>query len=282
MNQTSRIHAAQLVFAQGKDVASLFQQMFTSAVDRLDPGHWQFSAWLDAQGRTRYVFQLARLAPERWMLLLRGGSAIACRDELARYVFRADVRLNADDSRGLKTTGMRVLYAADETSGCIALGGGDHAVAITADPADADDGWRLAQCHAGWPWLEEHALGLHVAPSLGLERLGALSLDKGCYPGQEIVARLHFRDASKRQLARVELSQRPGNAAQPSVDDQGNTWHWLQVVDHDDGIAALTVCPRGIQPGQSWPLRDGEGHPITVRVVEAWPPSGHGANVSVT
>ena len=39
---------------------------------------------------------------------------------------------------------------------------------------------------------------------LNLDRLGAVSLDKGCYPGQEIVSRTHYRGESKRRLRRFE------------------------------------------------------------------------------
>lgn len=45
--------------------------------------------------------------------------------------------------------------------------------------------------------------GRFVPQALELERIGALSFDKGCYPGQEIAARLHFRGGNKRGLRAV-------------------------------------------------------------------------------
>src|SRR6185312_11690713 len=50
---------------------------------------------------------------------------------------------------------------------------------------------RRAQILLGWPWLPASALDVLLPPALSLHRLQAVAIDKGCYPGQEIVARLH-------------------------------------------------------------------------------------------
>jgi folate-binding protein YgfZ len=73
--------------------------------------------------------------------------------------------------------------------------------------AHADDDWRLPQLREGWPWLPGDAAAAWLPPALSLYRLSAVALDKGCYPGQEIVARLHYRGGHKRHLHRVALSR---------------------------------------------------------------------------
>ena len=65
--------------------------------------------------------------------------------------------------------------------------------------------WQLADIAAGLPWLGSEVSGEYTAPALGLERLPAVSLGKGCYPGQEIVARLHYRGGNKRHCVRLAL-----------------------------------------------------------------------------
>ena len=70
--------------------------------------------------------------------------------------------------------------------------------------------------HAGQAFDLEHGLprlpasqAEHWTPQqLSLERLGAFSVKKGCYPGQEIVARTHFLGKAKRGLALLEGSSR--------------------------------------------------------------------------
>ena len=68
---------------------------------------------------------------------------------------------------------------------------------------DFDD-WRLARLHAGIPEIFGAQSEQFTPHMLNLDRLGAVSLDKGCYTGQEIIARTHYRGSSKRRLHRFE------------------------------------------------------------------------------
>jgi folate-binding protein YgfZ len=65
--------------------------------------------------------------------------------------------------------------------------------------------WRLADIEAGLPWLAPSLQEKFVPQALDLARIDALRLDKGCFPGQEIAARLHFRGGLKQRLHRVIL-----------------------------------------------------------------------------
>jgi folate-binding Fe-S cluster repair protein YgfZ len=81
-------YPAETLLIEGPDAIAFAQAQFSSKVSSLATGHWQFSAWLDPQGRVRALFHLARLADDRLLLLLRGGSAAAVVDALQRFVFR--------------------------------------------------------------------------------------------------------------------------------------------------------------------------------------------------
>jgi len=59
----------------------------------------------------------------------------------------------------------------------------------------------------GFPFIGAIQSGLFTPHMLNLDLLSAVSVDKGCYPGQEIVARTHFRGATKRRLMRFESSE---------------------------------------------------------------------------
>jgi folate-binding protein YgfZ len=104
----------------------------------------------------------------------------------------------------------------------IGFGYGDHSLwlkrnGVSTDPARAKD-LRLTEIRNGWPTLPP---GDHVflPPALGLEHLGAISFGKGCYPGQEIAARLHYRGGHKRRLCHV-LAAVELTAGQPLSPDQ--------------------------------------------------------------
>jgi folate-binding protein YgfZ len=63
------------------------------------------------------------------------------------------------------------------------------------------------QLRAGIPEIELAQSEKFTPHMLNLDLLGIVSLDKGCYPGQEIVARTHYRGASKRRCLRFESNK---------------------------------------------------------------------------
>ena len=85
---------------------------------------------------------------------------------------------------------------------------------------------------------------------LNLDKLGAVSVDKGCYPGQEIVARTHFRGASKRRLFRLNAAAAVAEGADIH-DDSGKIGTVVNAIDGE----VLAVCHRDRLGG---PIRVGE------------------------
>lgn len=233
---------AETIFVDGEDAGSFLQNQFSSDVSSLAPMHWQFSAWLDAQGRVKAFVHLARLSERRWLLLLRGGDAAGIAQELRRYVFRSKLTLQIGENLILGGAAPAPLHSVTMQENDYVLGCGDHAMRITANATvEVDPDRRLKEIRLGWPWLPNDLLGQLIAPSLALLRLGALALDKGCYPGQEIVARLHYRGGNKRHLYRMQLSQavEPGSRLEHPADARGI--QWLDVVETENGAEALAV-----------------------------------------
>lgn len=267
--------SAETLLIEGSDASTFAHAQFSSAVTSLAVGRWQFSAWLDPQGRVRALFHLARLTDDCYLLLLRGGNAVAMADELRRFVFRAKVRVTALPPRilatgaaiaeGLITTAASV----PDSTGDIALGCESHSLSISAE-GDSDDAWRLPQLRRGWPWLAAASLGQWLSPALSLQRLHAVVVDKGCYPGQEIVARLHFRGGYKRHLHRVKLSQavETGAVLYSGTKEAG---HVLDIVASGANIEALVVLMDDVVAHAN------EGHALTfdggigMTLLSRWP-----------
>ena len=65
--------------------------------------------------------------------------------------------------------------------------------------------WRLLDILAGLPAIRPQTADHFVAQMLNLDRLGAISFSKGCYPGQEIVARMHYLGNLKRRMFRCRI-----------------------------------------------------------------------------
>lgn len=66
------------------------------------------------------------------------------------------------------------------------------------------DDWRYLEISSGIPWFDLPQSELYIPQMLNLDQLGGISFNKGCYTGQEIVARTHYLGQSKRQLYLAE------------------------------------------------------------------------------
>lgn len=264
---------AQTLLIEGPDAIAFAHAQFSSPVTSLTVDHWQFSAWLDPQGRVRALFQLARIADDRLLLLLRGGQASVMADALRRFVFRSGVSLTAMPARTLSTGPAQPLHELRTDNDLFSFGCGTHALEISiAGPGD--NNWRLPQIQMGWPWLPESQLNELLPPALSLQRLHAAAIDKGCYPGQEIVARLHYRGGSKRHLHTVELSQ-PAIAGESLRVDGREVGCLLDVVRHDDDddedrIDALAVLHDDVVSQASDGRLDVFDNGMNIRLCTAW------------
>lgn len=230
---------AETLLIEGPDALAFAQAQFSSNVQSLAVGAWQFSAWLNAQGRVRALFHLARLDEQRLLLLLRGGDAAALGEALRRYVFRSRLTLHASPWRTLGTASAMPLHSMRIESDGIVLGCGTHGLRL-ADGEAGDETWRSLQLQLGWPWLPVSALDALLPSALSLHRLQAVAIDKGCYPGQEIVARLHWRGGHKRHLCKLRISHgaSPGDVLHHDGKEVGVL---LNIVDDDDENDALAT-----------------------------------------
>lgn len=198
---------AEILLIEGSDASAFAHTQFSSDVRALDAARWQWSAWLDAQGRVRALMHLGRVDATRYVALLRGGAATTLADALRRYVFRSKVTLTPLPGRRLVAGPATDMHALRSDGDTFEFGLGTRSLRASPMPSAGDaastSAFRLADVRAGWPWLPPPALDAYVPQALGLDRIGAIAWDKGCYPGQEIVARLRYRGGLKRHLWRI-------------------------------------------------------------------------------
>lgn len=226
---------AELLVLTGTDAAAFAHAQFTSDVKSLRAGAWQWSAWLDAQGRVRNFFALLHVGPEQWIAWLPLGGAQAMRDALARFVLRSKVQLEARTDWTLHRLAAGALVAppaADEIvphDAGFALAQTGARVAWLAPTASAGadaealEQWRRDDIAGGLPLLAPALGGEFVPQALDLERLDAIRFDKGCYPGQEVAARLHFRGGNKRHLRRLAVDAGAPPTGSAILDGTGRT-----------------------------------------------------------
>lgn len=203
----------------GTDAETFAQAQLMNDLRALAPGQWQWNGWLTAKGRVVALFALLRLAPGELRLLLPDYPADTLADALKRYVFRAKVRIEpaamtvaGDFNVAPVATPDRAL---EQAQGALVLDWGSPSQPRSlwllpaghpgAPPPDAalDARWREFDIAHGLPRLDADQVEAWTPQMLSLQRLAAYSVKKGCYPGQEIVARTHFLGQAKRALARL-------------------------------------------------------------------------------
>ncbi|MDH3351553.1 MAG: hypothetical protein OEM51_08395, partial [Gammaproteobacteria bacterium] len=100
------------------------------------------------------------------------------------------------------------------------------------------DTWQLENLRAGVPEILQAQSEKFTPHMLNLDLLGAVSVDKGCYPGQEIVARTHFRGTTKRRCLRFESSE-PVSPGDKVFDGERDVGEVVNVI----GNELLAVVP---------------------------------------
>jgi len=206
-----------LITLEGRDAAAFAQAQFMNDVALLEPGQWQWSGWLTPKGRVIALFALLKRSDEALWLVLPDADAAAVAGALQRFVFRSKVRiqlredLHANGRFGAPDRASGADFTGEEETG-VELDAGSaiapRTLRIDRAPAPLDEAgaarWQAFDLEHGLPRLPA-SQGEHWTPQqLSLDRLRAFSVKKGCYPGQEIVARTHFLGQAKRGLVLLE------------------------------------------------------------------------------
>ena len=210
-----------LLAVTGDDAPAFLQAQLTNDVASLEPGAAQWNGWCSAKGRLLATFLLVRRG-EEFLLVLPTELAAPIAKRLAMFVLRSKVKI-ADVSRQYAQRGilgardeprpMRVL----EKDGAIVVGLEPGRFIALMPPENAlpantpVETWELASVRSGVPTIVAATQEAFVPQMANFDLVGGVSFKKGCYPGQEIVARTQYRGILKRRMALAHLdgSQRP-------------------------------------------------------------------------
>lgn len=222
----------------------------------LAPGRWHWNGWLTPKGRVIALFALLKFDEETLWLLVPDADPVTLASALQRFVFRAKVAIAVrDDLRVEGTFALSSQARGNELTGDPVSGveldfgadAGPRTLRIVPNSTPSHDAvwmqrWAAFDLEHGLPRLPASQSDHWTPQQLSLDRLNAFSVKKGCYPGQEIVARTHFLGKVKRGLALVE-----GNEAMRAGDDllAGGQPLGHLVASADDGERhlALAVVP---------------------------------------
>ncbi|HEV2702535.1 MAG TPA: hypothetical protein VGV09_12940 [Steroidobacteraceae bacterium] len=202
--------------AHGADARAFLQGQLSNDATAVRGGQLQLSGYHTPQGRVIALLHLTAVAPDDLLAILPAELVPVVVARLSRYVLRAKVRLS-DDSTQWRIQGYRG-PAPQVPGGALSLpyGSARHLVLIPqSDPAEADaaatgsrEDWLACDIAEGLPQVYLATSEAFVAQMLNLDLVGGIALDKGCYTGQEIIARAHYRGQVKRRMQRF-VSEQP-------------------------------------------------------------------------
>ncbi|MEZ5455244.1 MAG: folate-binding protein [Lysobacteraceae bacterium] len=260
----------------GTDAIDFAQSQFANDVRALSVNTWQWNAWLNARGRVRALFMLLRSGEQELRLVSADAPAEALADELKRMVFRRKLSLSVDSAGGFQGRFLADTAPASSMHPFLSEGeqqwrghmddasGREWRIApsapTSATTTDFSLAWRIADLRCGVVHLPPQGSDL-TAHQLGLHRLPALSLSKGCYPGQEIVARTHYLGKSHRQLTRVGSSSPLHDGASLRVDGRETALLMNAIQISPDHWEALAALPDAGEDSESM-LTSADGAPV--------------------
>ena len=234
----SAVHLSDLavIEASGTDAASFLHGQLSHDILSLEPGQARLAGYCTAKGRllgTMVVWLAAGAEVPVLRMLIKADIAESVARRLSMFVLRAKVKIavtqmpvlgitQADTqpaannalSRMLnelpgQATPLTVTYTeAGDAIAVPASGNGPARWWLTGDDiqppaldAAALGCWQAADMAAGLPWVVSATQDLFIPQTLNLDLIDGVSFTKGCYPGQEVVARSHYRGTVKRRMA---------------------------------------------------------------------------------
>jgi folate-binding protein YgfZ len=268
---------------RGRDVASFLQGQLSCDMTLLTAERSLLAGHHNPQGRVLALLRVIELAPGEVLAILPRELVGTLARRLAGYILRSKVTLQ-DESGAWRIDGLVGSEARELPAepGGVTRRGQALAVRVGAHPArwlivapsTADSGnsdldlspcevateelWRRLAVENGEPQVYAATSGEFVAQMLNLDAFGAIAFDKGCYTGQEVIARAHYRGRVKRRLQRFQTvgpaTLQPGDAGELP---DGRAFRVVDAVTLPEGgceflaVAPLTGAgpPGGEAPG---------------------------------
>ena len=210
-----------LIRARGADAPKFLQGQLTNDVLGMGLSQARLAGFCSAKGRLQASFIVWKLADDDLLLACAASVLPATLKRLSMFVLRAQCKLSDASAElglfGATGASAAALIGDAPAWGSRSIAGGTLvrlpdvdgvarallAVAPADAPAAADaspEAWRLLEVRSGIPTIEAATVEQFVPQMLNYELIGGVDFQKGCYPGQEVVARSQYRGTIKRRM----------------------------------------------------------------------------------
>lgn len=270
-----------VIAARGADAAKFLQGQLTNDVATLGMSTWRLAGFCSAKGRLQASFVVSAPAADEFMLVCAASVLPATLKRLSMFVLRAQCKLRdatveaphwglVGDTAGAQiddlpvwgrreaggTSTLRLPDAAGAAR-CIVSAPGD--ALVSAWPAVTLDHWRWLEVQSGLPTIEAATVEQFVPQMLNYEIVGGVDFQKGCYPGQEVVARSQYRGTIKRRmfLFDVDAEASAGQEVFHSDDASQPAGMVVNAAPHPDGSSSSALVEVKLAALDSGSLRLG-------------------------
>lgn len=242
-----------LIRASGEDAAQFLHNLLTNDIVHLAPEGARHAALCTAKGRMIASFLIWREGPD-YLLQLSADILPAILKKLSMYVLRSKVKLTdiSAERTLIGVVGAPIGPAGPMTAEpceggtAIRLDADRCVLALPAGTTRADlppsgrlEDWHLEEIRRGIPRIVAATQEAFVPQMVNYDHaaVGGVSFQKGCYPGQEVVARTHYLGKVKRHMVRVRHAEAVAAGMEvftPAVGDQ-----------HCGAVVLSAACPEG-------------------------------------
>ena len=224
---------------RGVDAAKFLQGQLSANIEKLPRGASTLAGLHNPQGRVIALLAVVRTSDEELLAVLPHELLPAVAQRLRKFVLRSKVAI--EDASQVYC----VLGSLTAPAGTSSLTWGtrrllliprEHLGEFDLASAAALPRWHAADIAEGLPQVYAVTSEAFVAQMLNLDLLGAVAFDKGCYTGQEVIARAHYRGRVKRRLQRwLNGSGIPLKPADAAAGPDGRTLSVVRVATRPDG-----------------------------------------------
>jgi len=226
-----------LIHASGPDSEAFLHGQLSNDLLGLAADGVQWSAYCSAKGRMYAGFLVWRDGGDGFFLAVDRALIAGLVKRLRMFVLRSKVAIEdasaaftlhglaaPDLTQVLTSAAPRPLAATRAESTLIGLPPvhGMQRVLLVSEPGKSNEfkampgsasDWQRLMIHAGEVWINPATQEQFVPQMVNFDAIGGINFKKGCYPGQEVVARAHYRGAVKRRtyLAHVAAAAKAGD-----------------------------------------------------------------------
>jgi tRNA-modifying protein YgfZ len=250
--ELARLTRYGLLSVSGTDAREFLHAQLTKDIRNLAPAQAALAGWCSAKGRLLATFLVIPMQ-DGFFLQVARDIAPAVAKRLSMFVLRSKVKISDESDAWFQygTWGQAPaalaeskLFSVSADSERVEVDVGEGRVLLLTKTSVEgatvpEERWTLAEIRAGRPLISLATQEMFVPQMVNLHGLGGVDFQKGCYPGQEVVARAQYRGQVKRHMVHAKM---PADAAMlPGAAYQGGT-----VVDAaraEDGMELLAVLP---------------------------------------